>query len=155
MHPFEAKEPPRLAIILGYAGALPFISGALGIWVIPMGWRTFVLTALLDYTVVMLAFLGAIHWGLAMRADAKDERAQMQLGMSVIPPLLGWLAIAGDMPMWLALPICLMAFLGLYLADLHATKVGLAPCWYPSLRTPLTVLVTLSLLLAWASVLVG
>jgi hypothetical protein len=112
------------------------------------------LEALLDFAAVILAFMGAIHWGLAMRADASDERAQMQLGLSVIPPLLGWLAIAGGMPMWLALPICLIAFVALYCADLRAAKLGLAPQWYPSLRTPLTVIVTLSLLLAWASVLV-
>lgn len=154
MHPFDAKEPPRLAILLGYAGLVPFVSGALGIWVIPMGWRAFVLEALLDYAVVILAFMGAIHWGLAMRADASDERAQMQLGLSVIPPLLGWLAIAGGMPMWLTLPICLAAFLGLYLADVRATKLGLAPRWYPGLRAPLTVIVALSLVLAWASMLV-
>ncbi|SDI24819.1 Protein of unknown function [Pseudomonas benzenivorans] len=154
MHPFDAEEPPRLAILLGYAGLLPFVSGALGIWVIPVGWRPFVLEALLDFAAVILAFMGAIHWGLAMRADASDERAQMQLGLSVIPPLLGWLAIAGGMPMWLALPICLIAFVALYGADLRAAKLGLAPRWYPTLRTPLTVIVTLSLLLAWASVLV-
>lgn len=155
MHPFDAEEPPRLAILLGYAGLAPFVSGALGIWVIPVGWRPFVLEALLDFAAVILAFMGAIHWGLAMRADASDERAQMQLGLSVLPPLFGWLAIAGGMPMWLALPICLVAFVGLYYADLRAAKLGLAPRWYPSLRTPLTVIVTLSLLLAWASVLVG
>ncbi|MEX6504662.1 DUF3429 domain-containing protein [Pseudomonas zhanjiangensis] len=154
MHPFEAKEPPRLAILLGYAGLLPFVSGALGIWVIPVGWRSFVMAALLDYSVLILAFMGAIHWGLAMRADASDERAQMQLGLSIVPPLLGWLAVASGIPMWLSLPICLIAFIALYLADLHATKVGLAPRWYPRLRTPLTAVVTLSLLLAWASVLV-
>lgn len=154
MHPFDAQEPPRLAILLGYAGLLPFVSGALGIWIIPLGWRPFVLEALLEYAVVTMAFMGAIHWGLAMRADAADERAQMQLGLSVIPPLLGWLAIAGGLPMWLALPICLVAFVALYLGDLHATKVGLAPRWYPRLRTPLTAIVTLSLLLAWASILV-
>lgn len=155
MHPFDAEEPPRLAILLGYAGLLPFVGGALGIWLIPLGWRSFVLDALLDYAAVMLAFMGAIHWGLAMRADASDERAQMQLGLSVIPPLLGWLAIAGGMPMWFALPLCLVAFLALYYADVRAAKLGLAPQWYPSLRMPLTVCVTLSLLLAWASVLVG
>lgn len=155
MHPFEAEKPPQLAVLLGYAGLIPFVSGALGIWVIPLGWRPFVLAALLDFAAVILAFMGAIHWGLAMRAQETDERAQVQLGLSVIPPLLGWLAVASGMPMGMALPICLLAFVGLYLADLRAVKLGLAPRWYPRLRTPLTLIVTLSLLVAWASVLVG
>lgn len=155
MHPFEAEKPPQLAVLLGYAGLIPFVSGALGIWVIPLGWRPFVLAALLDFAAVILAFMGAIHWGLAMRAQETDARAQVQLGLSVIPPLLGWLAVASGMPMGMALPICLLAFVGLYLADLRAVKLGLAPRWYPRLRTPLTLIVTLSLLMAWASVLVG
>lgn len=154
MHPFDAEKPPQLAMLLGYAGLVPFVSGALGIWVIPLGWRPFVLSALLDFAAVILAFMGAIHWGLAMRAEETDENAQLQLGLSVIPPMLGWAALASGLPPAFALPIVLLAFIGLYLADLHAVKVGLAPQWYPALRTPLTLVVCVSLLLAWASVLI-
>lgn len=153
MHPFEAKQPQRLAMHLGFAGLIPFVSGALGVWVAPSGWRPFVMTALLDYAAVILAFMGAIHWGLAMRAQANDERARLQLGLSVIPPLLGWVAIASGMSFGLALPILLFAFVMLYVADLRATALGLAPQWYPALRRPLTLVVSISLLLAWASLL--
>ncbi|WP_425914884.1 DUF3429 domain-containing protein [Pseudomonas sp. GWSMS-1] len=153
MHPFDAAHPPKLALLLGYTGLVPFVSGALGIWITPEGWRPVVLAALLDYAAVILAFMGAIHWGLAMRAEDTNEQAQVQLGLSVVPPLLGWLAITGGMPTSLALPLCLLAFGGLYVADLRAVKLGLAPQWYPSLRRPLTIVVCLSLLLAWGSVL--
>ncbi|GAD64186.1 DUF3429 domain-containing protein [Aquipseudomonas alcaligenes] len=153
MHPFEAKQPERLAMYLGYAGLIPFVSGALGVWVAPSSWRPFVMTALLDYAAVILAFMGAIHWGLAMRAQANDERARLQLGLSVIPPLLGWVAIASGKPFGLVLPILLFAFVMLYFADLRATALGLAPQWYPALRRPLTLVVSISLLLAWASLL--
>jgi hypothetical protein len=154
MHPFDAPQPPKLALLLGYAGLIPFVSGALGIWVTPEGWRVVVLRALLDYSAVILAFMGAIHWGLAMRAENASEAAQVQLGLSVVPPLLGWLAISGGMPTSLALPLCLLAFAGLYAADMRAVRLGLAPQWYPALRRPLTIVVCLSLLLAWTSVLV-
>lgn len=153
MHPFNAKKPPQLALLLGYAGLVPFVSGALGIWGIPIGWRPFVLDALLDYAAVILAFMGAIHWGLAMRGEASDIKARLQLGLSVIPPLLGWAALAGGLPMALSLPVFLFAFIGLYLADMHAVHEGLAPQWYPALRKPLTLAVCLSLLVAWVSVL--
>lgn len=36
---------------------------------------------------------------------------------------------------------------------LRATALGLAPQWYPALRRPLTLVVSISLLLAWASLL--
>lgn len=153
MHPFDAPHPPKLALLLGYAGLVPFVSGGLGIWITPEGWRVVVLAALLDYAAVILAFMGAIHWGLAMRAEGAGEPAQLQLGLSVVPPLLGWLAISSGMPTSLALPLCLLAYGGLYAADLRAVKLGLAPQWYPALRRPLTIIACLSLLLAWAGVL--
>jgi len=154
MHPFSATRPPLLVVALGYLGLLPFVGGALSIWVLPLGWRGFVLEALLDYAAVILAFMGAIHWGLAMRAE-HSEGASLQLGFSVIPPLLGWLAIASGMPLLAALPLMLVSFVGLYLADLHAVRLGLAPQWYPALRMPLTAIVSLCLLVAWSSLLLG
>lgn len=154
MHPFSASQPPLLVVALGYLGLLPFIGGALSIWVLPLGWRAFVLAALLDYAAVILAFMGAIHWGLAMRAEHSED-APLQLGLSVIPPLLGWLAIASGMPLLAALPLMLVGFVGLYMADVHAVRLGLAPQWYPALRMPLTAIVSLCLLVAWSSLLVG
>ena len=69
MHPFNATQPPKLAFALGLAGLVPFVSGALGLWVTPEAWRERVLEELLSYAAITLAFLGAIHWGLAMRAE--------------------------------------------------------------------------------------
>lgn len=153
MHPFTATRPPRLAWLLGFAGLIPFISGALGIWVTPVGWRPLVLAALLDYAAVILAFMGAIHWGLAMRAEEGSLNAQMQLGLSVIPPLVGWAAVSFGLPVALAIPLFILAFVALYWADLRAVRLGLAPIWYKPLRRPLTIVVSLCLLVAWAGVL--
>lgn len=154
MHPFNAAQPPRLAILLGYAGLIPFISGAIGIWITPPAWRTDVLTALLHYAAVILAFMGAIHWGLAMARERQDDAAHRQLGLSVLPALLGWLAISSGLPALLALALLISGFIGLYLADVHAVKLQLAPRWYTALRKPLTAVVLISLLAAWVGVLV-
>jgi hypothetical protein len=102
---------------------------------------------LLSYAAVILAFMGAIHWGLAIRADEASDQAPVQLGLSVIPPLLGWVALS--LPIDLALPVFFVAFAGLYLADLWAVNHGLAPVWYPALRKPLTFVVIASLAIAW------
>lgn len=155
MHPFTATRPPHLAWLLGLAGLVPFISGALGIWVTPVGWRPLVLAALLDYAAVILAFMGAIHWGLAMRGEEDSLKAQVQLGLSVIPPLVGWAAVSFGLPVALAIPLFVLAFIALYWADLRAVRLGLAPIWYKPLRKPLTVVVCLCLLVAWAGVLLG
>lgn len=155
MHPFDSPQPPRLAVLLGYAGLLPFVSGALGIWFTPVGWRPLVLAALLDYAAVILGFMGAIHWGLAMRAHEESEAARLQLGLSVIPALLGWFAVAAVLPVLLAIGLLLVAYIGLYLADLHAVRLGLAPAWYGPLRRPLTFAVVVCLLVTWCGLLLA
>lgn len=155
MHPFTATNPPHLAWLLGLAGLIPFVSGALGIWITPFGWRPLVLNALLDYAAVILAFMGAIHWGLAMRGEQDDLRAQMQLGLSVIPPLLGWAAVSFGLPAAVSIPVFVLSFIGLYMADLRAVRLGLAPIWYRPLRKPLTAVVVVCLLVSWLGVLVG
>lgn len=149
MHPFSAIRPPPLAVVLGLAGLVPFISGALGLWVIPEVWRERVMEELLSYAAIILAFMGAIHWGLAMRAEESSDKAPLQLGMSVIPPLLGWFALS--LPINLALPVFFLAFAALYFADLWAVNHGLAPVWYPALRKPLSIVVIVSLAVAWVA----
>ncbi|WP_022962452.1 DUF3429 domain-containing protein [Halopseudomonas pelagia] len=149
MHPFSAIRPPPLAVVLGLAGLAPFIGGALGLWVIPEAWRSRVMEELLSYAAVILAFMGAIHWGLAMRAEESSDKAPIQLGLSVIPPLLGWFALS--LPINLALPVFFLAFGALYFADLWAVNHGLAPVWYPALRKPLSIVVTISLAVAWVA----
>ena len=147
MHPFSATRPPKLALGLGLAGLIPFITGALGLWVTPETWRERVLEELLAYAALILAFMGAIHWGLAMRADEHSSKAPIQLALSVVPPLLGWVGLS--LPINLALPVFFVAFATLYFADLWAVRHGLAPVWYPALRKPLSIVVILSLIVAW------
>ncbi|PAU87224.1 DUF3429 domain-containing protein [Pseudomonas sp. WN033] len=152
MHPFNAIRPPRLAVGLGMVGMIPFVTGALGLWVTPEVWRERVMEELLSYAAVILAFMGAIHWGLAMRAEESSEKAPFQLGLSVIPPLLGWVALS--LPISLAIPVFFFAYAALYYADIWAVDHGLAPVWYPALRKPLSIVVILSLLVAWAATLI-
>ena len=151
MHPFSSTTPPRLAVLLGYAGLLPFIGGALGVWLTPSGWRPWVLYALLDYAAVILAFMGAIHWGLAMREERNASAAQQQLALSVVPALFGWLAVASGLPALLSVPVLMLGFALLYFADLRAVHMGLAPAWYAALRKPLTLVVLLCLAVTWSA----
>ncbi len=133
---------PRIVLWLGYAGLVPFVASALALWVAPVRLHGFVLYSLLTYSAVILSFMGAIHWGLAMRDE--DVSSPVQLGLSVVPPLVGWVALALS-PM-MSFVVLIIAFGVLYVADTRAARLGLAPSWYPRLRLPLTVIVVLSLI---------
>ena len=99
---------------------------------------------MLTYAAVILSFMGAIHWGLAMRDEGVSS--PLQLGLSVVPPLVGWVALALS-PMT-SFVVLIIMFAVLYIADTRAARLGLAPAWYPHLRLPLTVIVVLSLIVS-------
>lgn len=131
-------------VFLGYAGLVPFVASALAFWVAPVRLHGFVLYSLLTYGAVILSFMGAIHWGLAMRDEGVSS--PLQLGLSVVPPLVGWVALALS-PM-MSFAVLILAFAVLYVADRRAARLGLAPSWYPRLRLPLTIVVVLSLIVS-------
>ena len=88
--------------------------------------------------------MGAVHWGLAMLQSEKDF--QQQLGLSVIPALVAWFAFF--LPEILNYSVLIIAFALLCLFDTRMSKAGRAPSWYPKLRSPLTAVVVLSLIVA-------
>ncbi len=123
---------------LGLAGAMPF--AALAILTFFFGWAA---NYLLLYASIILAFMGGIHWGCAMN---KELATLGRLGSSVAPALIAWAAVS--LGGYSAFFILATAFALLLAYDLYATRIGLVPGWYPSLRIPLTLIVVASLLLA-------
>lgn len=139
-----ANPVPRLPAWLGYAGLVPFVFFAVMLWMAPLHWQGPLVYGLTAYAAVILSFMGAVHWGLGMSNPGKP--GAWQLGLSVVPPLLAWLALA--LPLQWALPTLIVGFGATGIADSVATQRKLAPDWYPALRTPLTVVVMLSLISA-------
>mgnify|MGYP005838921109 CR=1 FL=1 len=131
---------PPVAAALGYAGAVPFVAGAVAVAL-----ATLPPTPVLAYGAVILAFMGGIHWGLGMPGTKPDGG---RLLLSVVPALLGWAALL--LGGRLGLLLLAATFIGLLLLDLATTRSGVAPPWYPALRVPLTAVVVASLLLAAA-----
>lgn len=76
---------------MGYGGLIPFVGFAAAVWLPCIAGRSFNLFALLTYGATILSFLGAIHWGLAMR-DASGPPAGLLL-WGVTPSLLAWIAM--------------------------------------------------------------
>jgi hypothetical protein len=83
--PGEMAQPPRLARRLGAAGLVPFVAGAVLVWLVYPEAQPLVTLALAGYAACVVAFLGGIHWGLAMRAGHEEPR---HFAWGVVPPLV-------------------------------------------------------------------
>lgn len=141
---------PRSALLLGLAGLIPFLWGALvasgtmnmhmGGPDDPNGYPIIVAQdgpkILLSYGAVILSFMSGVLWGFATRAAPPDRL--WAYGLSVIPAL--WVFFnngAPDAQLWrLAI-----GFLGLLALDWLYFRRGLAPDWWLWLRIPLTLVV--------------
>lgn len=146
--PRPSPEIPRPAAVYGAAGVVPFAAGTLGVWIAPPGWDNFALNLLLFYGATIISFLGAVHWGLALAGVGRDGDGQdacnwTRLGWSVAPALIAWLSLVMVPLVGLVTQIGAVAVL--HFADLHATRLGLAPPWYPRLRRPLSMIVIVCL----------
>lgn len=136
-----------IAKLLGYAGLVPFITFSIGCWV-PLPFVTDALSVLIAYAAVILSFMGAIHWGMAM--SATDERRSQYLVISVIPALAAWVAlITSELQ---ALTFLGLGFIALYIYDSAVEKPQGFPAWYIPMRKNLTIVVTLCLAGAYMSV---
>jgi hypothetical protein len=86
-----AIAPPAWATWLGAGGLIPFAVLALALWWPASGQQGAISHALASYGATIASFLGAIHWGLAMR-DRSGAGAGPYL-WGVTPSLLAWLAL--------------------------------------------------------------
>ncbi len=150
------KSVPTAVWFLGLAGLLPFVGLT---WVLSGAWpgpgipsllasREAAVQAQLTYAAIILSFMGGVQWGLAMRAPAGQKRdAHLGYVLSVLPALIGWFALILAPPA-VALLIMAAAFCALLAFDLLTVRSGVSPSWYPALRFPLTIVVTMSLIVS-------
>lgn len=141
------SEIPRPALILGLAGLLPLLGTTLGAWALDDRQFIFAINLQVAYGAVILSFMGAVHWGLTMAQD--DAGNWRRLGLSVLPALVGWLALMISIP--LGLLLLALGFVAVFFADLRSVAAGHAPAWYKVLRKPLTVIVLACLAATYAA----
>ena len=135
---------PAPALLLGIAGLIPFLYGALSLWVpalaeIGRAWSpNHTGRALLQiYGIVILCFMAGVIWGFATKAEGRQ--AALFYGLSVIPAIFVFLtAFAEPRP---SLIILIMGFIALLAIDASAARQGLAPAWWLPLRLMLTAVV--------------
>lgn len=127
---------PRIVAWLGYGGLLPFLvltpaslldhhHGAV--------WSD----ALYAYGAIILSFVGALHWGLAMSLPELSERQRsVWFTWSVVPALIAWPAVLLSPP--LAALLLVFSFIAHYLQDRRLARQATLPGWYLPLRLRLS-----------------
>ncbi|WP_299566415.1 DUF3429 domain-containing protein [uncultured Sulfitobacter sp.] len=140
MHPI-----PRTPLLLGLAGVIPFVWGALtllspaaadfGISV--LGPRFIGPYVQLFYGAIILSFMSGVLWGFATKAES--NQAATGYVLSVIPALWAFF-MTGNGPVSASLNL-IIGFVGLLLIDFSFWTWGLAPQWWMSLRILLTAIV--------------
>lgn len=136
---------PRSALILGLAGLLPFLWGALNVLYTPsLAWGGAMVPPMfkgtyvsLTYGTVILSFMSGVLWGFATKA--KGAAAAVGYALSVIPALWAFFMVNGQ-PGDAAVNLA-AGFVGLLLLDFSFAQQGLAPPWWMRLRLILTVVV--------------
>ncbi|MGH8208803.1 MAG: DUF3429 domain-containing protein [Steroidobacteraceae bacterium] len=125
------------AEIISYAGIVPFVLCLLGIAVLPdYGARELAQRIAISYGAVVLAFVGAVHWGLAL-ADRMPWRP-MRVAGAVLPSLIAVTATVLGGQRGLAL---LVVGFGVFWLYEHRSVGAELPAAYMSLRRNLSLVV--------------
>lgn len=130
----------RLPFLLGFAGVLPFAGSTFVLWNGPAPLAGAALTVVCAYAFIILAFLGGVHWGVALSSG----RA-LQYVWSVTPSLVALAASLCPIPVMLA--ILSAAYIAAGVLDVLVFRRD-GPAWYAALRVWLTVIVAPLLLAA-------
>ncbi len=136
---------PAAALWPGLAGLLPFVVCAALPLFADASWHPLLRQALVAYGAVILAFVGAIHWGIALMAP-RGSAAGARFLWSVVPALWGWLALFPSFIV--ALGMLGAGFIVQLAVDWRIAGTFGLPAWYLALRSLLTSGVLLALLLA-------
>ncbi|KAM9350136.1 transmembrane protein 69-like [Symphorus nematophorus] len=136
------SQAPKPALYLGFGGLIPFLSAPL-LMAATQSFYPELAYAQMVYGASIVSFLGGARWGFAIPAGSPAQPDWMNLGNSVVPSLLAWLAL-----------LCrdnfaegaLVVIMGLGLS-LHydLTLLPGYPAWFKAMRTVLTLVATFSL----------
>ena len=139
----RAERPGRA---LGYAGLIPFVVGLLVAAAAPTGVHEQAVAATLAYGAAILAFLGGVHWGVAL---LRDQRPWPVMTVGVLPALVGWLGAGLGVVAAPAAGALLLAagFAAWYGYERLADPGTGFPPWYRQLRGRLTAVVCAVLVL--------
>jgi hypothetical protein len=147
-HITPSARIPAAALIPGLMGLLPFWGLALSTQRSTGIDPILALLALIMYGAVILSFVGALWWGMAVNASASTLRSAMFV-WSVVPALIGWVSIMTEPTVGLQLLIGGLALQWVLDGLLRRNVPTLIPYWVFKLRTLLTLGATSALGFTW------
>ena len=136
--------PNATALRLGYLALLPFVLGALLVWGVRADAHAYATAALSAYAAVVVAFLGGIHWGLAMR---QQRPSSTLFTWGIVPALVACVAVV--MQPYAGLVIHGVMIVACYLVDRKVYPVQGIARWL-TLRFRLSAIASLSCFLGAA-----
>ena len=138
---------PRPAFWLGTSGLVPFVVLTSALYAMPDAHAPVLMVWLSGYSAVVLSFVGAIHWGVALvHQQMRDPDRTLFMTWSMVPALAAWAALL--LPAKTGLLLMAGTFVVQHAADRQlAQRFGLPP-WYLKLRAGLTAVVVLCLIMA-------
>lgn len=134
-----------MARALGIGGLIPFYALALLSWNDRL--YAWALDSVTGYAAVILAFLGAVHWGRAL-ADLDQRNHIGTLLFGIMPAMIGWLAVM--LPVEFGLPMLIAGLVFVWGSE-QMVFFEVLPIWYRHLRHLLTAAAVLALVIAWAA----
>jgi hypothetical protein len=144
---------PASAILLSILALAPFIGCGLAALGSDPTTADRMLTALIAWGALMLAFVGGLHWGLVLRepeteapmAPGSKPRIgrNTRIGLAVLPLIVGWLAVLLRLVAapWLTLLLLIVAYIAMLVAEHHFARRFVLPSRYLLLRWGFTVVV--------------
>ena len=162
------KQPFTIAVLLSFAGAVPFLLLGAVVLLSPLESAT-AIEVLISYGAVVLSFLGAVHWGFALRDSAHPvsgvaltpaslgaERQLLVFG--VVPAIIGWVALSVMLHFnapSLALFLLLVGFFITIVVESIGRGRGVVAGNYLLLRWSVSVIVLVVFLVVLGAVLMG
>ena len=123
-------------VVLGGLGLVPFAALAIGVYAAPAH-APLLIKALMFYGATILAFLGGVHWGVAV--NAANAPAHLYLS-GVIPQLLGFGALLA--PPVFGLSLLAAGLMAMLVTDFVYMRAQLLPKWFLKLRLGLSLSAT-------------
>ena len=143
-------SPPKIMWLLGYAGVTPFLL----LFILLTRDNPFFFSTPIRlsmwlgiYAAIILSFLGAVSWGVALTKQTQltSQQTSKLLVYGVLPSLLAWFSLL--LPINIALAVMAGLIILAYLADLKMLSL-LVSSQYLRLRFHLSIVVATLLILS-------
>ncbi|QHC36260.1 DUF3429 domain-containing protein [Komagataeibacter xylinus] len=135
------KRLPLLAIVTALASLLPLVGCTCAILFLSPDHTPRLLTAAVGYGAVMLSFLGAVHWGMALEqpdiipAGGTQRLTNLRLALGGLPAFIGWIGLCAATVQELAGLMTLIAgFAATAVVERMAWRRGAMPRGYMTVQ---------------------